>query len=315
MVFYDIFNTAVDYIVQKNNCYMEGVMKVSYRIAGIKFTIEGDFEYSENDFDRLFHAEDDEPEDYHLKYIEVDGFPERTEDAEFLYSNERFDIYNYKGLEYRCFRFDAADGSRYGAVLVLDGNDAKFFYHKNYIIKKEGCTSTFIFNNQVFERILLNEGGVILHSSYILYKGRAILFSAPSGTGKSTQADLWKNHAGAVIVNGDRSILKKENGIWRVHGLPMCGSSKICQNVSAPLESVVLLSKLPENKLSVAKPGEALGRMYRECTVNAWNEGCVNKVMDMLTDLISEVKVYSYGCTKEPEAVEVLRKVIDADLP
>lgn len=290
-------------------------MKVSYRIAGVKFTIEGDFEYSESDFDRLFHADDDEPEDYYFRYIEVDGFQENVEEAEFIYSNERFDIYRYQGLEYRCFRYGARDESKYSAVLVLNGHDGIFYYHKSHIIKNEGCTSVFMYNNQIFERMLLDKGAVILHSSYILYNGRAILFSAPSGTGKSTQADLWEKYAGAVIINGDRSILKKENGVWYVYGLPMCGSSKICLNVSAPLDSVVLLSKLPVNQLEEAKPRDALSRMYRECTINSWNEGCVNKVMDMLIDLISEVNVYSYGCTKEPDAVEVLKKAIDAKMP
>ena len=289
-------------------------MKVSYRIAGIKFTIEGDFEYSESEFDRLFCADDDEPEDYYFKYIEVDGFREDTEAAEFIYSNERFDIYRYQDLEYRCFRYGAGDESKYGAVLVLNGHDGVFYYHKNHIMKREGCTSMFMYNNQVFERMLLDKGAVILHSSYILYKGRAILFSAPSGTGKSTQADLWEKYAGAVIINGDRSILKKENGVWYVHGLPMCGSSQICMNVSAPLEAVVLLSKLPVNMLSKARPHEAVSRIYRECTVNSWNENCVNRVMDIVIDLISGVRVYTYGCTKEPDAVEVLKKAIDKNI-
>ena len=42
-------------------------------------------------------------------------------------------------------------------------------------------------------RMLAKRGGVVLHSSYVLTKqGEALLFSAPSGTGKSTQAELWR---------------------------------------------------------------------------------------------------------------------------
>ena len=57
------------------------------------------------------------------------------------------------------------------------------------------------------EKHVLNHGGIVLHCSYIKYKEKAILFSAPSGTGKSTQASLWEQHRGAKTINGDRALL------------------------------------------------------------------------------------------------------------
>ena len=55
------------------------------------------------------------------------------------------------------------------------------------------------------ETLLLKYDGLLLHSSFIRWRGEGILFSAPSGTGKSTQADLWVKYEDAEILNGDRA--------------------------------------------------------------------------------------------------------------
>lgn len=82
------------------------------------------------------------------------------------------------------------------------------------------------------ERRMLQKDSFILHSAYIRHRGRAILFSAPSGTGKSTQASLWAQYAGAEIINGDRCFIAEGAGLLdgarlaglrHVGHLPKCG--------------------------------------------------------------------------------------------
>lgn len=63
---------------------------------------------------------------------------------------------------------------------------------------------------------LLQQDALVIHASYIEFMGRGILFLGPSGTGKSTQARLWNEHAGAPILNGDRALLRQKDGIWQV---------------------------------------------------------------------------------------------------
>ena len=57
--------------------------------------------------------------------------------------------------------------------------------------------------------LLLLEGGAVLHASYILVRGRAILFSGPSGVGKSTQANLWAQYRSAEVINGEGLICQE----------------------------------------------------------------------------------------------------------
>ena len=82
---------------------------------------------------------------------------------------------------------------------------------------------------------------LILHSSYLDVNGQALLFSGPSGIGKSTQADLWVRHRGAAILNGDKSLLIREPDGWYAHGWPICGSSGICRNESRRIRAIVML--------------------------------------------------------------------------
>ena len=93
------------------------------------------------------------------------------------------------------------------------------------------------------EKQMIEADAMILHSAYMCYAQTAVLFSAPSETGKSTQADLWEKYRGTWTVNGDRSLLIREDDGWKAYGWPVCGSSEICHNESFPIRAIVMLQK------------------------------------------------------------------------
>ena len=104
-----------------------------------------------------------------------------------------------------------------------------------------------------FERRLAARGNMILHCAYVEHNGEAILFSAPSGTGKTTQANLWEKYRGGRTVNGDRALLGRKDGRWTAQGWPVCGTSEVCHNEDTPIHAVVMLSQAKENHASVAQ--------------------------------------------------------------
>lgn len=65
-----------------------------------------------------------------------------------------------------------------------------------------------VLNALAAERLIARNGGFVFHSSYVEVDGKAVLFTAPSETGKSTQAELWRSLRGAEIINGDRSVVR-----------------------------------------------------------------------------------------------------------
>lgn len=172
------------------------------------------------------------------------------------------------------------------------------------------CLDRFLLSFMALESRMLEQDALILHSSFIEYKGYGILFSAPSGTGKSTQADLWKKYRGCRIINGDRSLLQKtENGFY-VYGWPVCGSSNISENTKVPIKAIVQLSQAKENIVKEEANNLKFHKLIPEITVNRWNANAYQKALDLMEELLQEVRIVQYSCNMEESAVEVLEQYL-----
>ena len=163
------------------------------------------------------------------------------------------------------------------------------------------------------ERRLWQAGGFVLHSAYTVYGDRAILFTAPSGTGKSTQAELWRTYRGAGIVNGDRTLLQFRGDTLWAEGWPVCGSSGICRNCAYPVGALVYLSQARENTVERLPVRTAIRKLAGELTVNYHNSGFVEDAMDFLGKLLPEVPVYHQKCDISENAVAVLETQLEKE--
>lgn len=161
------------------------------------------------------------------------------------------------------------------------------------------------------EATLLHFNTIILHASFIRWNGNGILFSAPSGTGKSTQAALWEEYNDAEILNGDRAALRKVNGVWRAYGLPYAGTSGIYRNESAPLKTVVALRQATENRVRRIKGSEAFSYLYPETMIHRWDDDFENRATELLLDVLREVPVFLLECLPDRESVKMLEKQLN----
>lgn len=175
----------------------------------------------------------------------------------------------------------------------------------NDIVKIQKVHPYFFLELLHLERVMVNWSNLVLHSSYINVNNGAILFTAPSGGGKSTQAELWKKYKNAEIINGDKSIIGKEDGQWNVYGIPFSGSSEYCLNKTFPLKAIVILDKGPVNEFKRIDI-KGFSNVFSQVTVNPWDREFCEKAMDLVMDVCNEVPIYYYSCTKTQEAVEVL---------
>ena len=159
-------------------------------------------------------------------------------------------------------------------------------------------------------RMLAEHGGVVLHSSYIItQRGEALLFSAPSGTGKSTQAELWRSYAGAKVINGDRALVKAENGVT-ANGILFSGTSGISENLTAPLRAIALLRQSEKNEIRSVSGKEAFMRLLPQCSYYPDEEENLRLVTGILAEIISAVPVYDFGCVPDESAVSALSEVL-----
>ena len=205
-------------------------------------------------------------------------------------------------------------------------DDGKYRYVNNrFLIKKisDNYYNVFIkkcdnevsnremFNAMGFDVLLAKERKLILHALFIVYRNKAILFSAPSGTGKSTQADLWKKYVSSVeIINGDRAIIGIEDGDVKAYGLPFCGTSKITINQNFNLNTIVILRQGKINKLIELSAKDSYKYLYSQINWIGWDKKLQINILDLLEKVVSSIKIYYFECLPEQSAVEMLKTMI-----
>lgn len=156
------------------------------------------------------------------------------------------------------------------------------------------------------ERQMIKRNSLILHCAYIEYHGKAILFSAPSETGKTTQAGLWEQYKGSRTVNGDRALLRKIDRQWTACSWPVSGSSGVCSLGDTPVHAIIMLSQGKANHVSRLSPLQAFTRLYAQFTINQWSSSFVQRAITELEELIKQVPVYQLTCNMTEDAVECL---------
>ncbi len=171
-----------------------------------------------------------------------------------------------------------------------------------------------IWNYMAFENPLLYYQAFLLHSSFISWQNNGILFTAPSGTGKSTQADLWKKYEDADIYNGDRTIIRKIEGKYYGFGSPYAGSSGIYRNESAPIKAIVVIEQGPDNVIRRLHGREAFLPLFRETLMNTWNKEYMEKMTDLLMDAACQIPVYHLSCRPDQDAVNTVKNEILKEL-
>lgn len=220
----------------------------------------------------------------------------------------------------RIYRKDNNQIRYIGAVEIsLDGAYARIFRQENksYVqIKRneihEYITSRLILDVMEAEHLVVCNHGFLLHASYINWNGNGILFTAPSGTGKSTQAELWEKFRGAEVINGDRAaVMCEENGIY-VHGIPFAGSSGIYKNKVTPLKAIVYLSQAPATKISRLSGIKAFRHIWEGCCVNNWNREDLSLCMQSVMNVIDEIPIFYLACTPDENAVTILEQVLES---
>lgn len=162
-----------------------------------------------------------------------------------------------------------------------------------------------------WEHLLLREGRMILHASCVRTRYGGLLFSGPSGIGKSTQAALWQRYRGARLINGDRPVLYRSAIGWMACGSPYAGSSRCYVNASAAVRAIVLLRQAPECALRRVCGPEAFRRVFAGLTVNSWDAASVARACDLAQALTEETPVYELACTPDLAAVRLLEQELE----
>ena len=154
-------------------------------------------------------------------------------------------------------------------------------------------------------------GNMLLHSAAASYKGQAVLFSAPSGTGKSTHTSLWKKHYpdDVVLFNDDTPIIADIDGKLFACGTPWSGKTEINENMILPLKSIVFLKQGKENSIRKLTTVESVIKLLQETRKPVF-EDLMEKHIEFINKIIVSTPVYELTCNISKEAVDLVKNTI-----
>ncbi len=240
-------------------------------------------------------------------WMDIDMVDELTEpEGELVYNSSERQVYQMKE-----------------AVVSYLGTTEKLWNHGFMRIFRQGNRSRIQAKRSAFltpihsktilgameaEHLAVKNDGFLFHSSFICVDGEAILFTAASGVGKSTQAKLWETLRGAQILNGDRSVVRKTAQGFEAFGTPFAGSSGISSRARVPLKAIVVLAQAQKTSIAQLVGARAFRAIWEGCSLHTWNAEEVDHCSQLVTELITQVPIYLLACTPDETAVEVLEK-------
>lgn len=151
---------------------------------------------------------------------------------------------------------------------------------------------------------LLEYDGLMLHASAVVVDGKAYLFSADSGTGKSTHTALWCQYFGerAFIINDDKPAVRLIDGKFYVFGTPWSGKTDQNVNTCAELGGIVFLERSEENWIRPADSGSVVPKLIKQTSRKLRSE-YLERMLVLADRLLSSAAVYEMGCNISEEAV------------
>lgn len=145
---------------------------------------------------------------------------------------------------------------------------------------------------------------MVFHGAVIAFKGSGYLFTAPSGTGKTTHIRLWEKYLdGVEIVNGDKPVLHLENGTVTAYATPYAGKEGYQNHGSTPLKTVCFIHRGTENRIRRVTTGEILTEMMHQVYLPKDTQAMLG-TLDMLNTLCTTVPIYLLECDISEEAVQ-----------
>ena len=208
----------------------------------------------------------------------------------------------YKYLERLCHDYITDENAEKVISVTEDEIDAEN-------IANETFSKGYLESLAIFRKLcdyLIDYNILLFHCSAVELDGRAYLFTAPSGTGKSTHTGLWKKRFGdrLTVINDDKPFLKFENDEIFVYGTPYAGKHNIQTNTHAKVEGVVYLHQSRVNNITRLTQGEAFKLLFLQTYRNRMSMVKTSKSINLVTKLC-KIPVFKLDCDISDDAVNL----------
>jgi hypothetical protein len=147
----------------------------------------------------------------------------------------------------------------------------------------------------------------LFHGSCVAVDGIGYLFTAKSGTGKSTHSRLWRELLGdrAVMVNDDKPLIRvNPDGTATVYGTPWDGKHHLSTNIAVPLKAICILERAKQNTIRQITAGEAYPMLLQQA-YRPMDSTALSKTLTLIDKLAASVSLWRLGCNTDIEAARV----------
>lgn len=172
----------------------------------------------------------------------------------------------------------------------------------------DGYLETLAVYRKICDR-MLDYDTILMHGSVVAIGDTAYMFTAPSGTGKTTHSRLWlENIPGAYILNGDKPLLRIADDGVTVYGTPYMGKEHYGINASAKLKAICILERGETNSIRQVSAAEVMPNLLRQIHLT----GDV-RVVRLIPKLVKNVRFYKLRCNMTLEAAAVSFEVLNSE--
>ncbi len=147
------------------------------------------------------------------------------------------------------------------------------------------------------------EHGFVMHASTVSYKGKGFLFSAVSGTGKSTMAKIWQQK-GATIINDDRIIVMPSGNGYALYNTPM--PYYIDQNKSVQLNNLFIIKQSKENYIKQLNSTHGILAILGNCMQYQFDKNQIKERLDIISNTCNYCKVHEVGFKPDTDIVDLI---------
>lgn len=210
--------------------------------------------------------------------------------------------YPYAGKLCADFEIDECDADMTVSATADDINEERALYGEKTF--SEGYCEGICLYREIAEK-LPAYAGFVFHGAAVTVKGKGFIFAAPSGTGKTTHISLlMKNYPDDVrIVNGDKPIIRRIDGEWRVCSTPWAGKEGWKVNDTAPLSGIVIVERAAENSIAKVSPEENFDAVIRQVYIPKDPEACM-QTLSLVDEMSKTVTFYRLGCNMDDSAAK-----------
>lgn len=209
--------------------------------------------------------------------------------------------YSETAYWYKPYLYDGEEEPEFSIEVLPDEID--------YLVKNGVDITPAIAENMVlcnkFNRRLMRFYGSYIHSSAMLFDGKVYLFSAPSGTGKSTHTKKWLARFGdrVRIINDDKPSFRLIDGRCIVYGTPFAGGTDVQENTSAELGGLVFVERSETNSLEKIPPSKSISLLISQSPGRP-NEKVGERQLEMFSQLLTRYPAYLLRCNLDDSAVD-----------